>query len=289
MSIRDLLSGGGLLVAPGIYDALSGLIATQSGTKAVYLSGASIAYTRFGRSDIGLVSVSEVNDTIAAITDRINTPIIVDADNGFGNALNVQRTVRSFERSGASAIQLEDQSFPKKCGHLNGKKLVTKNEMVGKIHAALDARNSQDTLIIARTDARSVEGFSQAIDRARAYKEAGADVLFIEAPQSMNEMNKICAEFAHEIPLLANMVEGGKTPIASAKDLGKLGYKIAIFPGGAVRAISHHMQAYYSGLLANGNNDRFSDKMHDFNGLNDLIGTKALIDLGAEYEDKGNE
>ena len=283
MSIRDLLSGGGLLVAPGIYDALSGLIATQSGTKAVYLSGASIAYTRFGRSDIGLVSVSEVNDTIAAITDRINTPIIVDADNGFGNALNVQRTVRSFERSGASAIQLEDQSFPKKCGHLDGKKLVTKNEMVGKIHAALDARNSQDTLIIARTDARSVEGFSQAIDRARAYKEAGADVLFIEAPQSMNEMNKICAEFAHEIPLLANMVEGGKTPIASAKDLGKLGYKIAIFPGGAVRAISHHMQAYYSGLLANGNNDRFSDKMHDFNGLNDLIGTKALIDLGAEY------
>jgi 2-methylisocitrate lyase-like PEP mutase family enzyme len=161
--------------------------------------------------------------------------------------------------------------------------------MVGKIHAALDARNSQDTLIIARTDARSVEGFSQAIDRARAYKEAGADVLFIEAPQSMNEMNKICAEFAHEIPLLANMVEGGKTPIASAKDLGRLGYKIAIFPGGAVRAISHHMQAYYSGLLANGNNDRFSDKMHDFNGLNDLIGTKALIDLGAEYEDKGNE
>lgn len=289
MSIRDLLSGGGLLVAPGIYDALSGLIATQSGTKAVYLSGASIAYTRFGRSDIGLVSVSEVNDTIAAITDRINTPIIVDADNGFGNALNVQRTVRSFERSGASAIQLEDQSFPKKCGHLDGKKLVTKNEMVGKIHAALDARNSQDTLIIARTDARSIEGFSQAIDRARAYKEAGADVLFIEAPQSMNEMNKICAEFAHEIPLLANMVEGGKTPIASAKDLGKLGYKIAIFPGGAVRAISHHMQAYYSGLLANGNNDRFSDKMHDFNGLNDLIGTKALIDLGAEYEDKGNE
>jgi 2-methylisocitrate lyase-like PEP mutase family enzyme len=289
MSIRDLLSKGGLLVAPGIYDALSGLIATQSGTKAVYLSGASIAYTRFGRSDIGLVSVSEVNDTIAAITDRINTPIIVDADNGFGNALNVQRTVRSFERSGASAIQLEDQSFPKKCGHLDGKKLVTKNEMVGKIHAALDARNSQDTLIIARTDARSVEGFSQAIDRARAYKEAGADVLFIEAPQSMNEMNKICAEFAHEIPLLANMVEGGKTPIASAKDLGKLGYKIAIFPGGAVRAISHHMQAYYSGLLANGNNDRFSDKMHDFNGLNDLIGTKALIDLGAEYEDKGNE
>ncbi len=289
MSISDLLSRNELLVAPGIYDALSGLIATQSGTKAVYLSGASIAYTRFGRPDIGLVSVSEVNDTIAAITDRISTPIIVDADNGFGNALNVQRTVRSFERSGANAIQLEDQSFPKKCGHLDGKKLISKNEMVGKIHSALDARNSPDTLIIARTDARAVEGFSQAINRARAYKEAGADVLFIEAPQSMDEMRKICAEFAHEIPLLANMVEGGKTPIASAKDLDQLGYKIVIFPGGAVRAISHHMQAYYSGLMANGNNEKFLSKMHNFNGLNDLIGTKDLISIGAKYEDKGNE
>lgn len=289
MSISDLLSRNELLVAPGIYDALSGLIATQSGTKAVYLSGASIAYTRFGRPDIGLVSVSEVNDTIAAITDRISTPIIVDADNGFGNALNVQRTVRSFERSGANAIQLEDQSFPKKCGHLDGKKLISKNEMVGKIHSALDARNSPDTLIIARTDARAVEGFSQAINRARAYKEAGADVLFIEAPQSMDEMRKICAEFAHEIPLLANMVEGGKTPIASAKDLDQLGYKIVIFPGGAVRAISHHMQAYYSGLIANGNNEKFSSKMHNFNGLNDLIGTNDLISIGAKYEAKGNE
>ena len=158
MSLRDLLSEDDLLVAPGIYDSLSGLIATQSGAKAVYLSGASIAYTRFGRSDIGLVSVSEVNDTIAAITDRICTPIIVDGDNGFGNALNVQRTVRSFERSGANAIQLEDQSFPKKCGHLDGKKLISKNEMVGKIHAALDARTNQSTLIIARTDARAVRG-----------------------------------------------------------------------------------------------------------------------------------
>ena len=289
MSLRDLLSEDDLLVAPGIYDSLSGLIATQSGAKAVYLSGASIAYTRFGRSDIGLVSVSEVNDTIAAITDRICTPIIVDGDNGFGNALNVQRTVRSFERSGANAIQLEDQSFPKKCGHLDGKKLISKNEMVGKIHAALDARTNQSTLIIARTDARAVEGFSQAIDRARAYKEAGADVLFIEAPRSMDEMRKICAEFSHEIPLLANMVEGGKTPSASAKDLDNLGYKIVIFPGGAVRAISHHMQGYYSGLLANGNNDKFLGKMHDFSGLNDLIGTKDLIELGAKYEDKGNE
>jgi 2-methylisocitrate lyase-like PEP mutase family enzyme len=289
LSLRKLIIGNELLLAPGIYDALSGLIATQSGAKAVYLSGASIAYTRFGTSDIGLVSVSEVNDTIAAITDRIPTPIIVDGDTGFGNALNVQRTVRSFERSGADAIQLEDQSFPKKCGHLAGKKLISTNEMVGKIYAALDARYNEETLIIARTDARAVEGFSEAIDRAGAYKDAGADVLFVEAPQSLAEMRKICAEFSDQIPLIANMVEGGKTPILCANDLAALGYKIAIFPGGAVRAISHHMEAYYISLLANGSNDSFSSKMHNFDDLNDLIGTKELIEHGAKYENKGND
>ena len=289
MSLRKLIIGNELLLAPGIYDALSGLIATQSGAKAVYLSGASLAYTRFGTSDIGLVSVSEVNDTIAAITDRIPTPIIVDGDTGFGNALNVQRTVRSFERSGANAIQLEDQSFPKKCGHLAGKKLISTNEMVGKIYAALDARSNEETLIIARTDARAVEGFSEAIDRAGAYKDAGADVLFVEAPQSLGEMRKICAEFSDQIPLLANMVEGGKTPILCANDLAVLGYKIAIFPGGAVRAISHHMEAYYINLLANGSNNSFSSKMHNFDDLNDLIGTKELIEHGAKYENKGND
>ena len=289
MSLSNLITGDELLLAPGIYDALSGLIATQSGAKAVYLSGASLAYTRFGTSDIGLVSVSEVNDTIAAITDRIDTPIIVDGDTGFGNALNVQRTVRSFERSGADAIQLEDQSFPKKCGHLDGKKLINTDEMVGKIHAALDARANEETLIIARTDARAVEGFSEAIDRAGAYKEAGADVLFVEAPKSLDEMQKICAEFAKQIPLLANMVEGGKTPILSANDLAALGYKIAIFPGGAVRAISHHMEAYYSGLLVNGSNQAFSNRMHNFDKLNNLIGTKELIKHGAKYENKGND
>ena len=289
MSLRKLIIGNELLLAPGIYDALSGLIATQSGAKAVYLSGASLAYTRFGTSDIGLVSVSEVNDTIAAITDRIPTPIIVDGDTGFGNALNVQRTVRSFERSGADAIQLEDQSFPKKCGHLAGKKLISTNEMVGKIYAALDARSNEETLIIARTDARAVEGFSEAIDRAGAYKDAGADILFVEAPQSLGEMRKICAEFSDQIPLLANMVEGGKTPILCANDLAVLGYKIAIFPGGAVRAISHHMEAYYINLLANGSNDSFSSKMHNFDDLNDLIGTKELIEHGAKYENKGND
>ncbi|MEC8806902.1 MAG: isocitrate lyase/PEP mutase family protein [Pseudomonadota bacterium] len=286
MTLHKLLDGSEIVLAPGIYDALSGLIATQTGAKAVYLSGASLAYTRFGRSDVGLVSVSEVHDTLAAVTDRIETPVIVDADNGFGNALNVQRTVRYFERAGAAAIQLEDQSFPKRCGHLDGKKLISCGEMVGKVKAALDARRSASTLIIARTDARAVEGLDAALERAEAYHEAGADVLFIEAPQSIDEMRQLCGTFRGRVPLLANMVEGGKTPIKSAEDLADLGYSMAIFPGGAVRAISRHLQVYYDGLLANGSNAGFADRMHDFNGLNDIIGTAELLDLGMHYEEK---
>lgn len=285
MTARALLAADGIVLAPGIYDSLSGLIATQMGAKALYLSGASLAYTRFGRSDIGLVSVSEVHDTLAAITDRIDTPVIVDADNGFGNALNVQRTVRYFERAGAAAIQLEDQSFPKRCGHLDGKRLISCGEMVGKVKAALDARRSEATLIIARTDARAVEGLAAALDRAEAYLEAGADILFIEAPQSLEEMRQLCDQFSGRVPLLANMVEGGKTPIKSADDLAEIGYSIAIFPGGAVRAISRHLQAYYDGLLTHGSNAEFADRMHDFNGLNEIIETSALLNLGKQYED----
>jgi 2-methylisocitrate lyase-like PEP mutase family enzyme len=272
------------LLAPGIYDALSGLIAEQSGARAVYLSGASIAYTRFGRSDVGLVSVSEVHDTLAAVTDRIQIPVIVDADTGFGNALNVQRTIRNFERAGAAAIQIEDQSFPKRCGHLDGKILIKRDEMVGKVKAAVDARTASDTLIIARTDARAVEGLQEAIDRAHAYQEAGADILFIEAPRSFDEMKTIRKSFHVSIPLLANMVEGGKTPVKTAKDLKKIGFNIIIFPGGAVRAVTFQLQEYYAGLLKNGSNSKFSKKMHDFDSLNAVIGTPELLKVGKKYE-----
>lgn len=273
-----------ILLAPGIYDALSGLIAEQAGARAVYLSGASIAYTRFGRSDVGLVSASEVHDTLAAVTDRIQIPVIVDADTGFGNALNVQRTIRNFERAGAAAIQIEDQSFPKRCGHLDGKNLISKDEMVGKIKAAIDARKETNTLIIARTDARGVEGLSEAIDRAQAYQEAGADILFIEAPHSIDEMKLIRKSFGEDIPLLANMVEGGKTPIKTANDLKSLGFNIVIFPGGAVRAATFQLQQYYAGLIEDGSTLEFSDSMHNFDSLNSVIGTPELLKLGKKYE-----
>ena len=272
------------LLAPGIYDALSGLIAEQSGARAVYLSGASIAYTRFGRSDVGLVSVSEVHDTLAAVTDRIKITIIVDADTGFGNALNVQRTIRNFERAGAAAIQIEDQSFPKRCGHLDGKVLIKTDEMVGKVKAAVDARKTSDTLIIARTDARAVEGLQEAIDRAHTYEEAGADILFIEAPRSVDELKVIRKSFHLNTPLLANMVEGGKTPVKTADDLKSLGFNIVIFPGGAVRAATFQLQEYYAGLLENGSNAEFSKRMHDFDSLNAVIGTPELLSIGKKYE-----
>ena len=272
------------LLAPGIYDALSGLIAEQSGAQAVYLSGASIAYTRFGRSDVGLVSVSEVHDTLAAVTDRIKIPIIVDADTGFGNALNVQRTIRNFERAGAAAIQIEDQSFPKRGGHLDGKVLIKTDEMVGKVKAAVDARKTSDTLIIARTDARAVEGLQEAIDRAHTYEEAGADILFIEAPRSVDELKIIRKSFHLNTPLLANMVEGGKTPVKTANDLKNLGFNIVIFPGGAVRAATFQLQEYYAGLLENGSNAEFSKRMHDFDSLNAVIGTPELLSIGKKYE-----
>lgn len=284
MSLKQRLGQAEILLAPGVYDALSGLIAEQSGAEAVYLSGASIAYTRFGRPDIGLVSMSEVADIVAALRDRIALPIVVDADNGFGNALNVQRTVRVFERMGANALQLEDQTMPKRCGHLDGKSLISKGEMAGKIRAACDSRQSEETLIIGRTDAIAVEGFDAAMDRAETYVEAGADMLFIEAPQSMEEINLIVERFGGRVPLMANMVEGGKTPIINASGLQELGFSFVIFPGGIVRAIAATARDYYANLLASGSNEAFRNRMFDFAGLNGVIGTDDLLASGKRYD-----
>ena len=241
-----------MLLAPGIYDALSALLAEQAGFEALYLSGASIAYTRLGRADVGLTTYSEVADTLARITERVRVPVIVDADTGFGNALNVQRTVRGFERAGAAMIQLEDQTFPKRCGHLDGKALVPVAEMQGKLRAALDARASADTLILARTDAIAVEGLDGALERAEAYLDCGVDALFIEALRTPEQMDAACKRFAHRVPLLANMVEGGKTPVHSADELAARGFRIVIFPGGTARAVAHTLAGYYASLHTHG-------------------------------------
>ncbi|MEJ5988679.1 isocitrate lyase/PEP mutase family protein [Ramlibacter sp. PS3R-8] len=283
-SLKSLLQRPQPLLAPGVYDALSALVAEQAGFEALYLSGASIAYTRLGRSDIGLTTATEVAQTLAHITDRVDLPVIVDGDTGFGNALNVQRTVREFERAGAAMIQLEDQGFPKRCGHLDGKTVIGVREMCGKLRAALDARRSSETLILARTDALAVEGLQPALERAERYLACGVDALFIEALRTPEQMREACARFAARVPLLANMVEGGKTPVLGAEELGKLGFRIVIFPGGTARAVAHTLQRYYGSLKAEGTTAGMRGEMLDFDGLNAVIGTPELLARGKQYE-----
>jgi 2-methylisocitrate lyase-like PEP mutase family enzyme len=275
------------VLAAGCYDALTASLIERAGFEAAYVSGAAIAYARLGRPDIGLVSAAEVSETIALIRDRVpELPLIVDADTGFGNALNVQRTVRTFERAGASAMQLEDQVMPKRCGHLQGKRLVAATEMVGKIRAAVDARHAATTAIIARTDAVGVEGFEAALARASLYVEAGADVLFIEAPQSVEQMRMICSTFAHRIPLLANMVEGGITPLRSAQELGAMGFRVVIFPGALVRALVWTAERFLADLKRTGSSAPWADRMLDLSGLNGVLGTEALLESGRRYDEE---
>jgi 2-methylisocitrate lyase-like PEP mutase family enzyme len=279
-TLRALLSKPPIIIAPGIYDPLTALVATQAGFHSLYVSGAAIAYTRLGRPDIGLVSVSEVVETVALISDRVDANLIVDADNGYGNALNVERTVRLFEKAGAQAIQIEDQGFPKRCGHLDDKTLIPVDEMAGKIKAAVDSRRSRDTLIIARTDAVAVEGFDRAIERALLYRAAGADLLFVEAPKAREELANIVKRFDGNVPLVANMVEGGKTPMLSSSELEALGFSLVIFPGGIVRSLAKTAVDYYASLAAHGSTQPFRDRMFDFNELNALIGTPEMIKRG---------
>jgi 2-methylisocitrate lyase-like PEP mutase family enzyme len=283
-ALKDLLARPEPLLAPGVYDALSALLAQQAGFEALYLSGASIAYTRLGRSDIGLTTATEVAQTLAHITDRVDLPVIVDADTGFGNALNVQRTVRDFERAGAAMVQIEDQGFPKRCGHLDGKTVVGVQEMCGKLRAALDARAGEQTLVLARTDAVAVEGLEAALERAERYLECGVDALFIEALRSPEQMQAACQRFAARVPLLANMVEGGKTPVLDAQALGKIGFRIVIFPGGTARAVACTLQKYYGTLKKDGTTAAMRGAMLDFDGLNGVIGTPELLERGKKYE-----
>jgi 2-methylisocitrate lyase-like PEP mutase family enzyme len=286
-NLKARLERGPVLLAPGVFDALTASLASDAGFEALYVSGAAVAYTRLGRPDIGLVSMTEMADVVMMIRDRVDVPLIVDGDNGHGNALNMQRTMRLFERAGAGAVQIEDQSYPKRCGHLAEKRLIGAREMVGKIKAAADARASADTLIIARTDAVAVEGLEAAIDRAGLYADAGADALFVEAPGSVAQMERVVEALAGRAPLMANMVEGGRTPIQDAAALEALGFALAIFPGGIVRAMAHAARAFYGALKRDGTTAAQADAMFDFDGLNAVIGTPAMLALGKQYEGEG--
>lgn len=284
--LKDRLHSPSIEVAPGVYDALGASLAEQAGFETIYLSGASLAYTQLGRPDIGLLGLSEVNDALLHIRERTELSIVVDCDTGFGNAMNVMRSVRLLERSGANAIQLEDQTYPKRCGHLRGKNLVPTGEMVGKLKAALDARASERTLIIGRTDAIAVEGTDSALERAEAYREAGVDILFVEGIRSDRDVEKVMARFRGQVPVMANMVEGGDTPLKTAETLERLGFSLVIFPGALVRAVTHMAARFFATLRRDGSTDAFREEMLDFTQLNGYLGTQAILALGEKYENR---
>lgn len=281
--LRQLLQGQPF-IAPGCYDAFTGLLIEQAGFHCAYVSGASIAFTRLGRPDIGLTTLTEVSETVGNIRDRISLPLIVDGDNGFGNALNVKRTVQLLEKMGASGIQLEDQTLPKRCGHLEGKSLVSTGEMLGKLKAAQDARVDPDTVIVARTDAIAVDGFEAGLERAHRFAEAGADVLFVEALRSVEQLERVGRELGPRVPLLANMVEGGKTPLLSIAELGKLGFRLAIHPGAMARVVGHAATRYLKALKDDGTTRNMLEHMFDFARLNEVIGTDAMLADGDRYK-----
>jgi carboxyvinyl-carboxyphosphonate phosphorylmutase len=257
--LRRLISAPDVVIAPGAYDCVSARLVEASGFKAVYLTGSGMSMSALGAPDVGLMSFAEVLHRAASIADVVSIPVIVDADTGYGGPLNIIRAVKNFERAGISAIQLEDQSWPKKCGHEGGRNVVTAQEMEGRIKAAVDARVDPDLAIIARTDARSEYGLDAAIDRAIRYREAGADIIFVESPESEDELARVAEKV--RAPLLANMVEGGRTPILPATRLKELGFSIAIYPNALTRCFAYAGQQLLSALSRDGSTNGYSENM----------------------------
>lgn len=289
MPLMKSLQGPDVIVAPGVFDPLTALLAEQAGFSAAYISGASVSYTLLGRPDLGFVTLSQLADTVERMRQRVAIDLIVDADTGFGNALNVIHTVKALERAGATAIQLEDQQMPKRCGHLSGKQLISADEMVGKVKAATDARASEDTLIIARTDGIAVEGLDAALDRAMAYKDAGADILFIEAPKSGQDIARIVKHFDGTIPLLANMVDGGDPAVHNANSLHDAGFSLVITAGSMARAMAFAAEQTLQRLRNDGTTAGMSEQMLSFAGLNQRIGLPEMLERSEVYAPTDSE
>lgn len=283
--VRDAHAQGRALMLPGAYDALSARIIQDLGFEAVYVTGAGLANSRLGVPDIGLVTLTELRDHVALLADAVDLPLVVDVDTGFGNAVNVVRTVRLMERAGASALQLEDQVFPKKCGHFEGKAVIPAQEMVAKIKAAVDTRRSQDLLIIARTDARAVSSLDEALERGHAYHEAGADVIFIEAPESTDELALVGKSF--EVPLVANMVEGGKTPVHSAPELAELGYTLVLFANAALRSAQKSVREVLQEIQRVGSTSEVLDRMSTWEERQSGVGKPHFDMLEQKYAVEG--
>lgn len=279
--LRKILSTDQILVAPGAHDVLTAKIIEQAGFNAVYMTGYGTSASLLGKPDVGLLTMTEMAQRAANMAEAVNIPVIADGDTGYGNAVNAMRAVREYEKAGVACIQFEDQVLPKKCGHMLGREIVPKEEMVGKIKAACDARRDPDFMIMARTDARTNYGIDEAIERGKAYEEAGADILFIESVESIEEMKRVTSSF--NVPVLANMLEHGRTPLLSAKELEEIGYDLVIFCVSSTyvtaKAVSDLMQT----LKKEGTTKGYINKMIAFEDFNKLIGLPEIRRIEQKY------
>jgi 2-methylisocitrate lyase-like PEP mutase family enzyme len=275
--LRAALDAGPLVSAPGVYDMISALLADRHGFEAIYLSGYGAVASHLGLPDAGLATYTDMLSRVATMAGRTTTPLIADADTGYGGLLNVAATVRGYESAGAAALQLEDQEFPKRCGHTPGRRCIPATEMVEKVRVAVEARTDPDFLIIARTDARTEYGLDDALARARAYAAAGADVIFVESPESVAEMEAICQ--AVDKPTLLNMVEGGRTPLIGRAEMIRIGYRLAIFPTAPFLAAAEALDKLYQSVKDTGATTDTPVALYPFSEMNKLMGFEAIWDF----------
>ncbi len=287
--LRALLSADAPVVAPGAFNALFARLIEEAGFDAVYLSGAGVANALLGQPDLGLVTMSEMVMVAERICEVVDVPVIADGDTGYGGVHNVARTVAAYERAGVAAIQIEDQQFPKRCGHFEGKEVVSADEMVERVVAARRARSGDDGIvIIARTDAAAVEGIENAIVRARTYGEAGADLLFVEAPSSRDELAMVAGELG-DWPLVANMVEWGRTPLLSAQELGDLGFTLILFPGSVTRTVTRAARETLDELRSTGTTIGRLDQMATFDEVNRVVGLSEADEFERSITDAASD
>ena len=279
---RELIDRPEILPAMGGYDALSARLIEQAGGEVVYMSGSSVSTSVHGYPDVGLTTMTEMVDRARGMANAVDVPVFCDADTGYGNPVNVVRTVEEYERAGVAGIHIEDQTFPKKCGHFEEKSVVPTDEMVGKVRAATDAREDEDFVVIARTDARAVEGFERAVERSEAYVEAGADALFFEAPTTREELERVGEAFP-EVPLVANMTEGGKTPLFTASEFEAMGYDVVLYPATGFKAAAKAMQELYEEIAETGTQKGMMDRLVTWDGRNEITGLDEMVELERRY------
>ncbi len=280
---RELITREEILPAMGGYDALSASLIENAGGEVVYMSGSSVSTSTHAYPDVGVTTMTEMVTRARQMVNAVDVPVFCDADTGYGNPINVMRTVEEYESAGVAGIHIEDQTFPKKCGHFDDKSVVPTEEMVQKVRAASDARSDDDFVLIARTDARAVEGFEAAVERSHAYLDAGADVLFFEAPTSEDELRRVGEEFGEDVPLIANMTEGGETPLFSADEFEAMGFDVVLYPATGFKAAARAMRDVYGEIAETGTQEGVMDELVSWRGRNEITGLEETIELEKEY------